>query len=154
MLTVSPGSSSLLQCSSSSASSTVDTLSKFYSQSSGSSSGFMSCSAAAAGDQRSSVGFPAGCGGTGYSNYGTVGNDGLPAYQAYSAYAGAACAGSSAGMDYLKVRPSPYSVGSEYPAYFSRLHQVGGSQHHAGSRTASSAAATSGQIGYDYGSVG
>jgi len=151
--TASPG-SSLLSCSSTSASA-ADTLSKFYSptgSTSVSAAGYISCSAS---DQRT-AGFPVGCGG--YSNYGPVGvaSDGLPAYPSYSPYAGSACSSipgsASSGMDsYLKVRPSPYSVGAEYPAYFSRLHHAGGGNHHQGAISRSSS--SSGHVGYEYGSV-
>jgi T-box protein 1 len=137
---------SLLPCSAPSIS-TVDSLSKFYSSSTvaGSTGPYMSTMSCT--DQRSVVGgFPTGS----YSPYGTA--DTLATYPSYSPYAGTATSvsvGSAAGMDsYLKVRPSPYSVNSEYPAYFSR---VAGLHHH--HHVGAAAASRSGQIGYDYGSA-
>lgn len=158
-LSASPTGNSLLTCPTSStpssSSSTVDALSKFYSPPT---TGYISCAATGA-DQRSVVGFPCNGPATAVGGYGPVGygsacvEGGLPpAYQAYSAATYAACAGPGAGvpMDtYLKVRPGPYSAVADYPAYFSRLHQVGGG----GTRTGS-AGATGGQIGYDYGAIG
>ena len=79
--------------------------------------------------------------------------DCLSPYSAYPYGGGAgAGAGGSCLDSYLKVRPSPYPVSTDYPSYFSRV--AGLHHHHHAAAAAAAASRSAGHVvGYDYGSA-
>jgi len=105
-------------------------------------SGSSSC---VAGDQRGLVGgFPS-------HTYPVYPGDCLSPYSAYS-YGGGGGGGGSCLDSYLKVRPSPYPVSTDYPSYFSRV--AGLHHHHHAAAAAAAASRSAGHVvGYDYGSA-
>jgi len=141
----SPGS----QPSTTSSSSSADSLSKFYqapgAAAAGTASAYMGSgtSSCAGGDQRGLVG--------GFSHgYSVYPGDCLSPYSAYS-YGGGGGGGSCLDS-YLKVRPSPYPVSTDYPSYFSRV--AGLHHHHHAAAAAAAASRSAGHVvGYDYGSA-
>ena len=125
----------------------MDSLSKFYQSPgpAGTAAGYMGSgsSSCGAGDQRGLVSGFAG------HSYPVYAGDCLSPYSAYS-YGGASGGGSCLDS-YLKVRPSPYPVSTDYPSYFSR---VAGLHHHHHAAAAAAASRSAGHvIGYDYGSA-
>jgi len=145
MCAASPGSQPSTTSSSSSSS---DSLSKFYqtpTAAAGTGTGYIGSSTSSCGavDQRSLVGgFP------GHS-YPVYPADCLSPYPTYP-YGGGSGGGSCLDS-YLKVRPSPYPVSTDYPSYFSR---VAGLHHHHHAAAAAAASRSAGHvIGYDYGSA-
>jgi len=133
----------------SSSSSTSDSLSKFYQTptAGGPATGsYLGSSTTSSCDQRAGLvgGFP-----TGHGYPAVYPSDCLSPYTAYP-YAGST--GGGCLDSYLKVRPSPYPVSTDYPvSYFSR---VAGLHHHHHAAAAAAASRSAGHVvGYDYGSA-
>ena len=143
----SPGS----QPATTSSSSSADSLSKFYqtpSAAAGTAAGYMGSGTSSCGgavDQRGLV-----SGFTGHSYPAVYPGDCLSPYSAYS-YGGGGGGGGCLDS-YLKVRPSPYPVSTDYPSYFTRV--AGLHHHHHAAAAAAAASRSAGHVvGYDYGSA-